>query len=192
MIDKISLRKKMKSLLQEKKDDFPNSSEKICQNIISSEIYKKSNIILAYMALNDEVNLSTVIKNAIQNKKSVYIPKVISQTSKMDFYQIFSDEQTQKGSFGIQEPNSQNKKFETKNYDDSILILIPGRAFSKKGERLGRGKSYYDNFLSILDVKKVIFAAVCFDCQILEEIPTEPHDIKMDFIFSESYSEALE
>lgn len=192
MIDKISLRKKMKSLLQEKKDDFPNSSEKICQNIISSEIYKKSNIILAYMALNDEVNLSTVIKNAIQNKKSVYIPKVISQTSKMDFYQIFSAEQTQKGSFGIQEPNSQNKKFETKNYDDSILILIPGRAFSKKGERLGRGKSYYDNFLSNLDVKKVIFAAVCFDCQILEEIPTEPHDIKMDFIFSESYSEASE
>lgn len=192
MIDKISLRKKMKSLLQEKKDDFPNSSEKICQNIISSEIYKKSNIILAYMALNDEVNLSTVIKNAIQNKKSVYIPKVISQTSEMDFYQIFSDEQTQKGSFGIQEPNSQNKKFETKNYDDSILILIPGRAFSKKGERLGRGKSYYDNFLSNLDAKKVIFAAVCFDCQILEEIPTEPHDIKMDFIFSESYYEASE
>lgn len=192
MIDKISLRKKMKSLLQEKKDDFPNSSEKICQNIISSEIYKKSNIILAYMSLNDEVNLSTVIKNAIQNKKSVYIPKVISQTSKMDFYQIFSEEQTQKGSFGIQEPNSQNKKFETKNYDDSILILIPGRAFSKKGERLGRGKSYYDNFLSNLDAKKVIFAAVCFDCQILEEIPTEPHDIKMDFIFSESYSEASE
>lgn len=190
MIDKIFLRKKMKSLLQERQDDFPKLSEKICQNIISSEIYKKSNIILAYMALNDEVNLSTVIKNAIQNNKSVYIPKVVSQTSEMDFYQIFSNDKTQKGNFGIQEPNPNNKKFETKNYDDSVLILIPGRAFSKKGERLGRGKSYYDNFLSKLDIKKLVFAAVCFDCQILEEIPTEPHDIKMNFIFSESYFDA--
>lgn len=190
MIDKIFLRKKMKSLLQERQDDFPKLSKKICQNIISSEIYKKSNIILAYMALNDEVNLSTVIKNAIQNNKSVYIPKVVSQTSEMDFYQIFSNDKTQKGNFGIQEPNPNNKKFETKNYDDSVLILIPGRAFSKKGERLGRGKSYYDNFLSKLDIKKLVFAAVCFDCQILEEIPTEPHDIKMNFIFSESYFDA--
>ena len=66
-----------------------------------------------------------------------------------------------------------------------ILILVPGRAFTKDGRRLGRGKGFYDTYLSkipsIFDIKK---SGVCFSQQLLPDIPTTPDDIMMDSIYS--------
>ena len=57
------------------------------------------------------------------------------------------------------------------------LILVPGVAFDASGNRLGRGKGYYDKILRQTDAYKL---GVCFAFQLLEQIPTEPHDVKMD------------
>lgn len=186
---KSELRRKIKNLIQEQsqKEDFSFISQKICKNIISNSVYKSADFIFAYMALNDEVNLSSLINESIKNGKSVFIPKIIPNTNKMDFYKYADKNQLEKGNFGILEPTQNEEKFELKNYDEKILVLVPGRAFSKNGERLGRGKSFYDSFLSDLkkfNPKNSVFAGVCFDFQIFPEIPTESHDVKMDFVFS--------
>jgi 5-formyltetrahydrofolate cyclo-ligase len=61
-------------------------------------------------------------------------------------------------------------------------LVIPGRAFTKNGERLGRGKGYYDKYLASYSGKKI---GLCFEEQILDEIPTEKHDINMDIIITD-------
>lgn len=188
MSEKSLIRQKIKTILQEKSENLPNLSEKICEKVLKSEFYKNADFIFAYMALNDEVNLSTVINESIKNGKKVFIPKIVPKSAQMDFYEFSPKMETCISDFGIIEPTENNKKFEIKFYNKNILILVPGRAFSKNGERLGRGKGYYDNFLEKIkktNLKNAFFCGICFDCQILEQIPTESHDVKMDFVFSE-------
>ena len=66
------------------------------------------------------------------------------------------------------------------NYDEIDVAVIPGLAFDRKGGRLGRGKGYYDRLLSKLpDCRKL---GMCFDFQMVDAVPAEAHDIKMDDI----------
>ena len=80
------------------------------------------------------------------------------------------------GDFNILEP--QNEPY-TGDFD---LIIVPGVAFDRKGNRIGRGRGYYDRFLcQHLDVKRI---GICFDFQLVDEVPTEPLDIKMDEVIT--------
>ena len=80
------------------------------------------------------------------------------------------------GDFNILEP--QNDPY-TGGFD---LIIVPGVAFDRHGNRIGRGKGYYDRFLcQHLDVKRI---GICFDFQLVDEVPTDPLDIKMDEVIS--------
>ena len=179
-------RKQVKNLLNSSKELFPQASEKICNKLLTSDLYKSSSIILSYMALDDEVNLSILMEQALKDGKKVYIPRIIPNSSQMDFYEktALSDVNI----YGIQEPEKNAQKLEIKKYDDEILILTPGRAFSKNGGRLGRGKGYYDTYLARLKGKnagnlKVI--GIAFDLQVFNELPLEKHDEKMDYLVTE-------
>jgi 5-formyltetrahydrofolate cyclo-ligase len=61
------------------------------------------------------------------------------------------------------------------------LILIPGLAFDRTGRRLGRGGGFYDRFLADPGLRATR-CGVLFDCQLLPEIPADPHDIRVDFL----------
>jgi 5-formyltetrahydrofolate cyclo-ligase len=62
------------------------------------------------------------------------------------------------------------------------VLLIPGRAFNEKGDRLGRGKGFFDKYLAGFKGTKI---GICFDFQIFENIPLEPHDLPMDYVVTE-------
>lgn len=191
---KTELRKKIKTVLELHKQEFESESERISNEILTSPFYKNAQIILAYMALKDETNIFKLIKHAQSDNKKVFIPKTEQNSLKMDFFELKENSTLLPGNFGILEhflknDNAQNFSDNLKNFTDKkILILVPGRAFSKKGYRLGRGKGYYDNFLKNIfdnfdDDFNCTVAGVCFPFQISEEIPTEQHDFKMDFVF---------
>jgi 5-formyltetrahydrofolate cyclo-ligase len=84
------------------------------------------------------------------------------------------------GKFGVREPAASCTEIPLNKFD---LILVPGMAFDLGGNRLGRGKGFYDR---ILENATGIKCGVCHDFQLLEKIPAEPHDAKMDFIFTPS------
>jgi 5-formyltetrahydrofolate cyclo-ligase len=65
--------------------------------------------------------------------------------------------------------------------DKFDLILVPGMAFDLSGNRLGRGQGFYDRILAEVSGIK---CGVCHNFQLLENIPTEPHDAQVDFIFT--------
>ena len=189
---KKELRLKIKNRLAGCGLDFKAESAKICKAILESEAYRKSEIILAYMAMDDEVDLSEVIQAAVKDGKQVYLPRIIPHSSDMDFYQYDADGLAREGIYGILEPAAVAPMLEVKKYKADILLLTPGRAFTLQGDRLGRGKGYYDCYIRRLkkeNDRNVTLAGVCFPVQILPEITTEEHDVKMDLIFRSTINE---
>ena len=185
-ITKQELRQKIKIELSQNKQNFEKWSKSICQNIINSEFYQKAQIVYAYMALPDEVDLSVLIDDALCKNKTVFVPKVVPNSNKIIFFD-YSKCQFENGSFGILEPKTKNIDEEKIAGDQTAIFLVPGRVFGEDGERIGRGKGFYDIYLSnFLNTQKksVLVAGVCFPIQIGKQVPTTEHDIKMDQIFT--------
>lgn len=185
-ITKQELRQKIKIELSQNKQNFEKWSKLICQNIINSEFYQKAQIVYAYMALPDEVDLSVLIDDALCKNKTVYVPKVVPNSNKMIFFD-YSKCQFENGSFGILEPKTKNIDEEKIAGDQTAIFLVPGRVFGEDGERIGRGKGFYDIYLNDFlktQKKSVLVAGVCFPIQIGKQVPTTEHDIKMDQIFT--------
>lgn len=185
-ITKQELRQKIKIELSQNKQNFEKWSKSICQNIINSEFYQKAQIVYAYMALPDEVDLSVLIDDALCKNKTVFVPKVVPNSNKMIFFD-YSKCQFENGSFGILEPKTKNIDKEKIAGDQTAIFLVPGRVFGEDGERIGRGKGFYDIYLSNFlktQKKSVLVAGVCFPIQIGKQVPTTEHDIKMDQIFT--------
>ena len=98
-------------------------------------------------------------------------------------------ERLEKGAFGIAEPlpnlrGLPNLQFDPRQLD---LVIVPGRAFDRSGNRLGRGKGYYDRFLATL-APNCRLLALAFNAQMVESVPTEPHDRPMNAILTETDS----
>ena len=185
-ITKQELRQKIKIELSQNKQNFEKWSKLICQTIINSDFYKKAKIVFAYMALPDEVDLSVLIDDALCKNKTVFVPKVVPNSNKMIFFD-YSKCQFENGSFGILEPKTEDIKEERITGNQTVIFLVPGRVFGEDGERIGRGKGFYDIYLSDFlktQKKSVLVAGVCFPIQIGKQVPTTEHDIKMDQIFT--------
>jgi 5-formyltetrahydrofolate cyclo-ligase len=84
------------------------------------------------------------------------------------------------GKFGVREPSSRCAEIPLEKFN---LILAPGMAFDLNGNRLGRGRGFYDQ---LLRAAAGIKCGVCHDGQLFPEIPTDPHDVKVDFILTPS------
>lgn len=191
---KKKLRREIKDKITEITPMLSDYSSRICDFIIGAHVYKSCKNLLAYMALPDEVNLQKLICRALEDGKNVFIPKVISTAAadeeRMIFYQYMSEKDCCKGSFGISEPSSETPSFDFSNDNSGTsLIIVPGRAFAADGSRLGRGKAFYDSFLSKarkLLGSKVVFCGAGFSVQFLDALPLEAHDIKMDLLVNEN------
>lgn len=83
------------------------------------------------------------------------------------------------GAFGILEPTEDCVAVPENEID---LIIVPGVAFDRQRNRLGRGKGFYDRLLSTLNVPKI---GISYDFQLKDQIPVEPFDRKMDLIITE-------
>ena len=185
------------------------NSNELCKLIINSKDYIRSSTILAYMPLPDEADITDVIQDALAKEKKVFLPRIFPGTTEMEFYRYTKDSTTSKGDFGITEPAPDTQTFtkfleqlsiqqyspaaNTSNYvnidehndpEEHILVLVPGRAFTRGGKRIGRGKGFYDIYFSkvplVFDIKKF---GVCLDCQLMTDLPTTPDDILMDRMF---------
>ncbi|MCR5435736.1 MAG: 5-formyltetrahydrofolate cyclo-ligase [Treponema sp.] len=191
---KQEIRSKIKQLVNENQAVLHAKSQDICKKIVTSDEYLTADIILAYMALDDEVDLGAVIISSFVQEKKIAVPKVNLQSGSLDFY-YFDDTagasySLNDGYYGIKEPDETKcKKLETSSLNGNVLILVPGRSFTDNGDRLGRGKGFYDKFLSelksavIKNTCSIKTAGVCFDFQILQNLPVTENDVKMNLIF---------
>lgn len=194
ILEKQGFRRNLRLHISELEENFfIQKSEEICKNILSWEIYQKAKTILFYMPLKTEPNIFKVIEDSFSQKKECYIPKITDEIT-MKFFLLEKEksilEQVESGFYGILEPkeNLPLLQIEDLQKKDDILIFVPAMAFDKDKNRIGKGKGFYDRFLSkIFENSKgnITLAGISFDCFIFEKIPTEKNDVKVDFIISD-------
>lgn len=151
----------------------------IISRLENDERFTSASTILAYHSLPDEVSTHDLIRKYSQ-AKTILLPKVIAD-GEMEIRRYQGESDLQQGAYGIMEPCGEIFS----DYDRIDLAIIPGMAFDTKGNRLGRGKGYYDRFLSC--ARNIYKVGICFPFQIVEEVPVENTDIAMDAILSKKW-----
>jgi len=164
-------------------DEVAAKSDAILQKVLKTPEYMEADNILLYADYNREVMTRGIFEDAMMRKKRVYFPKSDKFTNAMTFYQTLSVKQLEKGYMGIPEPKENPQLCYKFNANEDTLVIVPGVAFDMAGFRLGYGKGYYDKFLS--NRRQLSTMALAFACQIVDELPNEQHDIKMDKLVTE-------
>ena len=168
---KEDLRRQIKQI---KRQFTPQQLEELSLPVISRlrPLLADAQTIMAYYSLPDEVNTHGLIDELVAEGKTVLLPKVTG-TDTMELRRYTGRQDLSEGSFHIMEPVGEPFS----DYSEIDLSLIPGMAFDAQGNRLGRGKGYYDRFLRAMSVRTI---GVCFDFQRVDEVPTDENDVAVD------------
>ncbi len=150
-------------------------SEEICKRILEEPHTKTAQHILAFYPMKDEVNILPLIRKLRAMGKVVLMPEVISDED-MILREFIDEQGVEKGRLGTISPTG--KPFS--DYEKIDLVLVPGMAFTCRGERLGRGKGFYDRFLT--KVSGGYKRGVCFPYQVVESIPCDKNDVLVDYV----------
>jgi 5-formyltetrahydrofolate cyclo-ligase len=181
-MDKAQLRRELqKSLLSITSQQRSEKSRKACKNLLSIPQFQNASTIMMFLSLPHEVDTSESILHAWQLGKTVTVPKVSWQQRHMIAVQIHSLETgISTEASGLQNPTSGVPM----PFEEIDLVVTPGLGFDRKGNRLGRGGSYYDKFFANNELK----ASRCgfgFTEQLLENIPVADHDEPVDIIVTD-------
>ena len=160
-------------------DLLEEKSRKIAEKVKSHPAYQQADTVLAYIDSKGEVQTKAIIEDAWAKGKKVAVPKVHGDI--MEFYLISSYEQLEAGAFGILEPMESCEV--VTNVPEKAVVLMPGVAFDRNGNRIGYGKGYYDKYFSKYPESYKI--ALAFSMQIVDKIPADEFDIKADCVIIE-------
>lgn len=164
------------------------ADEKIFQKLISLEWYQQAQMILSYVPYKSETDTRSILKKALKDGKTVAVPKVLDKNGIMEFYEIHSLQELIKGYQGIEEPDITEKEpVNIGKQTDSILMIMPGAAFDRNCNRIGYGGGFYDRYLNKHRGKLKKNIAVCYEVQLVDEIPAETLDVKPDMVLTEQH-----
>ena len=174
-MDKTSLRRMIR---EQKKamteEEIVLRSEKLAEKFFASELYRNAKTVYGYLPYNQEVRTVPMLEQALRDGKQVAVPKVYGDT--MRFICMADLSKTEKSEMGIPEPIADGPVAD----DETALVLMPGLAFTEKGDRMGYGGGFYDRFLS--DEPNHPTLALCYDFQMLPSLPTEEFDVPVDVV----------
>ena len=138
--------------------------------------------VLFYASFRSEVETLSLIRESLAMGKKVLLPKVDIKNSVLTLYEIKNMNELSPGYMGIPEPNLPDERCAV--IDDADLAIIPGAAFDLSGNRLGYGAGYYDGLLS-QRTRNIQIIALAYDEQLVESIPAEKHDVRVDMIVTD-------
>ncbi len=185
-MDKQEIRKEIKS----RKRQFSSSqleelSLSVLAQLSENEHLKDAHTILMYYSLPDEVCTHNYIDQLVKLGKKILLPVVVDDEH-MILREYTGPHDLKEGAFHIMEPIG--RLFPINQYQEIELGVIPGMSFDKQGNRLGRGKGYYDRFLQ--QAAGMYKIGICFDFQLWSGtplqpfIPTEDTDIQMNEVIA--------
>ncbi len=179
--------------------------EAIRARVFAHSAYKEAQVILTYACYRSEVDTAVMIRHALADGKYVFAPKVAG--TEMEFWQITSLEDLHKGYKGILEPEERISFPEwieraigvQQRLQYNVMMWMPGAVFDRKRHRIGYGKGFYDRYLGrfygydreeqIAGSQTEILlttAALAYACQLVQELPCEPHDVRPDIVITEA------
>ena len=145
-------------------------SEQVLKRLEEQVFFQEANTVMMYWSLPDELCTHNFVEKWAK-EKTILLPSI--ENNRIIPRIFHSKNDLQKGQFGIKEPVGE---IFTGKID---VVVVPALAFDKNGQRLGRGKGYYDRFLAAFNGIK---CGIARDFQIVDFIPCEPHDVPMDYV----------
>lgn len=175
MITKTDIRKKIRDLkVLITEVDRLAAADSVFDRLEQTAAFMLADNILMYHSLPDELETVRFLKKW-SGKKRFFLPRVAGVNLELLPY----DETHLAEGYGhIQEPTG-NEVFPIEKIE---VIIVPGVAFDRKGRRLGRGKGFYDR---LLGESKAIKIGVGYEFQLVDEVPSEAHDVPMDIVITE-------
>ncbi|XP_074650246.1 5-formyltetrahydrofolate cyclo-ligase-like [Tubulanus polymorphus] len=186
---KQALRKQVKTLLKQlQPSQIMTQSNKICEKLIAHPDFQKSHRISVYLSMTKEVNTERIFEEILKTGKKCFIPYYKGDNMEMLLMKSQADyDSLPETAWKIKQPaddDVQNRE-NALNTGGLDLILVPGLAFSKDGNRCGRGRGYYDKYLQrcIDETNKTpVTIGLAFSEQIVDDVPVTPNDFKVDAV----------
>ncbi len=171
------MKKEIRSAMRAKKkelgrDRIESMSKPVVGLLENNEHYALAHIVMLYHPLWDEVDVRPMLRRALDAGKRVVLPTV--KGDDIIPVEITPSTEWVVGDFDIMEPVAEPY------VGDIDLVVVPGVAFDKNGNRLGRGKGYYDRFLE--KYPQTYRLGLCFEFQIVDSVPVEPFDLPMNSV----------
>ena len=157
-------------------DDIDHRSRMLCEQVLQTPQYQQANTVYGYLPFNQEVDLTTLLSQALHDGKQVALPKCYGK--EMRFILVTDLSRIQYTNFGMPEPVDDAPVAS----DFHALVIVPGLLFDHEGYRIGYGGGYYDRFLSQEPDHPTI--GLCYDFQMTDQLPRHSHDLPVDVVFS--------
>ena len=147
--------------------------------LAAQAVWRAARAVLFYAPMPEELDVWPLLAEALSVGKEVFLPRFVAETRGYEACQILDPEaDVQAGQFRIREPGLHCAQLRSSRVD---LVLVPGLVFDPRGQRLGRGRGYYDQ---LLQACRGVKCGVAFDQQITGEVPVEPHDVRLNCILT--------
>ena len=156
-----------------------DNSRKAVENLNKIELTRTAGAIAGYYAKGFEVQITPFMEKCLSEGRRVCVPRHRDEMPGYEWSWIVPAEAWRDGPWKIAEP----ARLRPVNRSEIEIAIIPAVAVDRQGRRLGHGGGNFDRLLSKLTCPKV---AVVFEFQVMDEIPTEPHDVSIDFIVTEN------
>jgi 5-formyltetrahydrofolate cyclo-ligase len=178
--DKRELRRKLRAWFKTRAGaEAGEASRRACDLLRRQPVWQNARAVLFYAPVPGEIDLWPVLEEGLRAGKVVALPRYMAATGDYEAAQIHdAARDCATGAFGITEPAARCPSYPLKRLD---LALAPGVGFDAAGHRLGRGRGFYDRLLAqIAGIK----CGVAHDAQLVERVPVERHDVRMNYILT--------
>lgn len=158
-------------------EEIESRSAALAKRLYDTEAYRRATALYVYLSFNQEVRTGPIIRRAWADGKRVAVPKLVD--GDMRFIWLESFDQLGPNRFGIPEPVEDGPVAD----DGAALMLMPGLAFDRAGNRAGYGGGYYDRYLQAHPCHYTV--ALCYDFQLVPQVDHEAHDRPVDLVISD-------
>ena len=163
-------------------------SRQIQERILAHPWYREARFLLVYAAFGDEADTALLMERALSEGREVFCPRTFRE-GRMEFYRVTDPSCLSPNVLGIPEPPEEEEKrfdpalFQKEGRREDCLVILPGLAFDRAGNRAGYGGGFYDRYLERLSLRRLL--APAFSVQIFPLVPREDHDIPADLVLTE-------
>jgi 5-formyltetrahydrofolate cyclo-ligase len=158
-------------------------SDAITARLLALEGYRRARVVAAYASFRAEFDTAAFLAAALGDGKRLALPRVAPGRERLEFcYVTDPSRDLAPGTWSVPEPLPRCEPMHEGTRVD--LVLTPGVAFTRRGERLGYGRGYYDMYIAGLPGRPRLVGAA-YSMQVLEALPTEPHDRRVHLVVTE-------